>query len=180
MAEIKSTLELVMERTRHLTLTDEEKREHALAEFKKSVSGLVQKCQGGTLTAGRFREDLHLLQANSQVTDRGIVFDEISRRLDLDGDHTWALNLLAEVFGIHPQGITAVSDEYRKAVDRATQGRIDDIRKELGEKEGIYGTAVVPNLAADREWAVAQRRLRERFDPILVQEFYKLKRALLS
>jgi hypothetical protein len=178
MAEIKSTLELVLERTRHLTLTEEEKREHALAEFKKSLSGLIQRYQDGVLTPDRFREDLQLLQATSQVTDRGFVFDEISRRLDLDSDCAWALNLLAEVLGINSPGITAVSDEYRKAVDRAARDRIDEIRKELEEKERIFGTAVVPNLAADREWAAAQQRIHERFEPIWGQELDKLKRSL--
>jgi hypothetical protein len=177
-AEIKSTLELVMERTRHLTLTGEEKREHAVAEFKKSLSGLIQRCQDGTLTPGRFREDLHVLQANWQVTDSQIVLDEISKRLNLDGEKAWALDLLAQAFGINPHGITAVSDEYRKAVNEVALNRSDQIRKELGEKEGIYGTAVIPNLEADREWALAQRRLHERFEPILVQEFDNLKRDL--
>jgi len=45
MAEVKSTLELVMERTRHLTLTEDEKREQAVAEFKGSLGGLLQKVQ---------------------------------------------------------------------------------------------------------------------------------------
>ena len=178
MAEIKSTLELVMERTRHLTLTEEEKREHALAEFKKSLSGLIQRYHDGALTPDRFREDLHLLQATSQVTDSQIVLDEISKRLDLDGDNAWALNLLAEAFGFNPQGIPAVSDEYRKAVDESALNRIDEIRKELGEKQGIYGTAVIPNLAADREWALVQQLIHERFEPIWVQEFDNLKRDL--
>jgi hypothetical protein len=180
MAEIKSTLELVMERTRHLTLTEEEKQEHAMAEFKKSLSGLIQRCQDGALNPGRFREDLHLLQVNSQVTDMGIVIDEISKRLDLDRDNAWALNLLAEAFGINPRGITAVSDEYRKAADETALNRIDEIRKELGGKQGIYGSAVIPNLAADREWVLTQQRLRERFEPVLGQEFDKLKRTLQS
>jgi hypothetical protein len=180
MAEIKSTLELIMERTRHLTLTDEEKREYAATEFKKSLSGLIQRCHDRTLSPGRFREDLHVLQVNSQVADRGIVIDEIFRRLDLEEDNAWALDLLSEAFGINPQGIKAVSDEYRKAIAEAALNRIDDIRKELGEKQGIYGTAVIPNLAADREWVRVQQRLRERLEPVLGQEFDKLQRALQS
>jgi len=180
MAEIKSTLELVMERTRHLKLTEEEKREQATAEFRKGLSGLIQRCRDGALTADRFREDLHRLRVNLQVTDGGIVFDEITKRLNLDGDNAWAINLLAEAFGLDPFGIKAVYDEYRKAVAGAALDRAGEIRKELGEKQGVFGTAVVPNLNADREWAMTQQRLRERFEPILAEELANLRRALNS
>ena len=54
MAEVKSTLELVMERTRHMTLSEEDKREQALAEFKKSLGGLLQKVQDGVLGPEHF------------------------------------------------------------------------------------------------------------------------------
>jgi hypothetical protein len=180
MAEIKSTLELVLERTRHLTLTEDEKREQAVAELKKSLRGLVQKCQDGAMAPHRFREELQRMQSNSQVDDRGIVFDEISRRLELEKDCMWPLNLLADVFGINPQGIRAISDEYRKALAEAAEDRIEKIRMELAENEGISGTAVVPNLADDREWVLEQQRIHERFKPIWVEELQKLKRTVLS
>lgn len=177
MAEIKSTLDLVMERTRHLTLTEEEKQEHTLAEFKKSLSGLIQRCQDGALAPDRFKEDLGRLQAGSHVTDEGIVLDEISKRWDIGGDNSWACNLL-EAFGIDPQGITTVCDEYLKAFDKASMNRIHAIRRELGEKHGIQGTAVFPNLALDLEWTGEKQRLQEHYESLLAGEFDKMKRAL--
>ena len=131
MAEIKSTLELVMERTRNLTQTEEEKREQAVGEFKKSLSGLLQKFLDGALTPDRFREDLHRLQENAQVTDGGIILGEICKRLDFEGDNTWALNLLREAFDINPQGIAAVFAEYQKAVHDLVREKSDEIRKDL-------------------------------------------------
>jgi hypothetical protein len=166
-----------MERTRHLTLTEEEKQEHTLAEFKKSLSGLIQRCQDGALAPYRFKEDLGRLQAGSHVTDEGIVLDEISKRWDLGGDNSWAYNLL-EAFGIDPQGITTVCDEYLKALDRASMNRIHAIRKELGEKHGIQGTAVFPNLASDLEWTGENQRLQEHYESLLAREFKKMKRSL--
>jgi hypothetical protein len=178
MAEIKSTLELVMERTRHLRQSEEEKQEQATAEFRKGISGLVQKFLDGTLAPERFRRDLRLLQETLSITDGTAILDEIFKRMDLDGDVSWALILIGEGFGINPQGITTVVGEYRKTVGGAALQRIDEIRKELGEKRGIYGSAIVPHLAADPEWAVTQRLLHERFEPILGREFDQLKQAL--
>lgn len=178
MAEIKSTLELVMERTRHLRQSEEERQEQAAAEYRKGISGLVQKFRDGALTPERFREDLRLLQETLHMTDSTAILDEIFERMDLDGDVTWALILIGEGFGINPQGISAVADEYRKAVHSAALKRTDEIGKELREKQGIYGIAVVPHLAGDPEWAMMQRRLHERFEPILGREFDKLKQTL--
>lgn len=177
MAEIKSTLDLVMERTRHLTLTEEEKQEHTLTEFKKSLSGLIQRCQDGALAPDRFKEDLTRLQGASHVTDKGIVLDEIAKRWDLGGDNSWAYNLL-EAFGIDPRGIRTVCDDYLKAFDKASLNRIREIRKELGEKHGIQGTAVFPNLASDLEWTGEKQRLQEHYESLLAGEFDKMKRSL--
>jgi hypothetical protein len=177
MAEIKSTLELVMERTRNLTQTEEEKREQAVAEFKKSLSGLLQRFLDGALTPDRFREDLHRLQENAQVTDGGIILEEICKRLDFEGDNTWALNLLREAFDISPQGLAAVFAEYRDAVHDLVRKKSDEIRKDLFEKHGICGPAVVPNVAADPNWAGATQALHGQFALMLDQETNKLKAA---
>jgi hypothetical protein len=177
MAEIKSTLELVMERTRHLTQSEEEKREQAVAEFKKSVSGLLQKLLDGALAPDHFRDDLLRLQENAQVSDSGIILGEICKRLDLDGDNRGALNLLGEAFGISPQGIADVFAEYLEAAQELAGKKREEIRRDLLEKQGIGGTAVVPNLAADPNWAVEKQRLRNGFESLLAQEVNKLKMA---
>ncbi len=45
MGEIKSTLDLVMARTKHLTLTDEEKKTQQSVNVKQRLQGLIQKFQ---------------------------------------------------------------------------------------------------------------------------------------
>ncbi len=180
MAEIKSTLELVMERTRHLTQSEEEKREQAAAEFRKSLNGLLQKCQDGALAPDHFREDLRRLQETVRVADSLIIPEEIGKRLDLEGDNDWAITLLREAFNISPQGIAAVLGEYRQARDTLARQKRDEIRKDLAETRGISGPAVVPNPAADPNWSTEKQRLRARFESILVQEIDRLKAAWLS
>ena len=49
MAEIKSTLDLVMEKTRNLTLSSEEKQAQKQIEIGNRIKGLVQKFQGRTV-----------------------------------------------------------------------------------------------------------------------------------
>jgi hypothetical protein len=180
MAEIKSTLDLVMERTRHLTLSEEERREQALAEYKKSLGGIIQRFQDGLLTPNSFRGELRRLQESSQVTDIGLIFGEIGKRLDLDGDNAWALDLLAGAIGAQRDGIAAVLGEYREVLEGLAGNRSDEARRGLEKQWGISGTAVLPNLAADPGWVAEQQRLRERFKALVEQELSKLKPALRS
>jgi hypothetical protein len=177
MAEIKSTLEMVMERTRHLTQSEEEKREQAAADFRKNLSGLLQKFQDGVLTPDHFREDLHRFQDSAHATDSAIIPEEICKRLDLDGDNAWVLNLLTDAFGIRPQGIATVFSRYREALDDLAGKKSNEIRKDLAEEHGISGTAVVPNLTANEHWTAEKQHLRNRFQSILAQEIDRLKVA---
>jgi len=173
MAEIKSTLELVMERTRHLTLTEEDKREQALAEFKRSVNGLLTRFHDGTMRLDQFQAELSALQQQSHLTDRSIVIGEILSRLDLDGDNGWVLDLLEGVFRIDIQRINAVLDEFQNALEGMTQAHIGQMSSSLLERHGISGSAVIPNHAADPGWNAERQHLRERFESLLAREVTK-------
>ena len=175
MAEVKSTLELVMERTRHMTLSEEDKREQALVEFKKSLGGLLQKVQDGVLGPEQFKTDLRALQESSHLTDREIIIEELTCRLDLDGDNAWALNLLTEAFALDSEELASVFREYRQAIEAVTQTRTRELNKDLLERHAINGSAVVPHWAADPEWAARCQSLRERLDAALMQAIARLR-----
>ncbi len=49
MAEIKSTLDLVMEKTRNLRFSSQEKREIQMEEARRAFNGLLQKYLDGQL-----------------------------------------------------------------------------------------------------------------------------------
>lgn len=175
MAEVKSTLELVMERTRHLTLTEDEKREQAVAEFKGSLGGLLQKVQDGIIGPERFKADLRTLEEGSRLSGSAMLIEELSPRLDLDGDNAWALNLIHGVFGVKTDELTAIFREYRKARDRLRETLSRQIQSLLAERHGISGSAVVPNCDAAPDWAAESGHLRERFQTVLNQALATLK-----
>ena len=56
MAEIKSTLDLIMERTKNLTLTKEEKKAIHTKEVKCRVRGWFQRYGDGSLTIRDIKE----------------------------------------------------------------------------------------------------------------------------
>ena len=63
MAEIKSTLDIIMERTKNLTMTDEEKASFRRKEAEGKVKGWIQKYQDGAIGLDKLKSDFKKEQA---------------------------------------------------------------------------------------------------------------------
>ncbi len=175
MAEIKSTLDLVMERTKNLTMTEQEKRQQALAEFRTGVSALIRKYADGVLSPDQLQNELGLLGRASGGRDRGVILDEIAKRIDPDRDNQRLLDLLNEICKAGTAPIESALDEYDRAVAAKSHERIEELRVLLAHSFGISGSAVQPNLGADSDWAVVRQAIRERFATELQREVGSLK-----
>ncbi len=180
MAEIKSTLDLVMERTRNLTMTDEEKQEQALADFRTAVSGLIWKYADEILSPDQFRDELNHLEQTSEVRDMGVVLDEIAKRLHPDQDNQRLLRLVDEVCGVDATPIESALDNYAQTIASRSLERIEDLKRILLDSFGISGSAVLPNLDADSDWTVERQSIRESFTAELQREIDALKSASAS
>ena len=62
MGEIKSTLDLVMERTKNLSLSDEEKQAQKQKEVESRIRGLLQKYLDGWLDKNQLKIDYESLK----------------------------------------------------------------------------------------------------------------------
>jgi hypothetical protein len=174
MGEIKSTLELAMERTRNMVLSDKERQEQALAEFRGHVNGLLQRFRDGVLSQEEFRRELDQLQSGSEPSYAKALMEEAAKRIDPDQDNAWAMNLLEHICGVPVDGLRSILDEYGERMVSAGEGRAARIVENL-EGAGISGSAVVPNLSGDGEWLEVHTRLRQDFGRSLKEEFYRLQ-----
>ncbi len=151
MAEIKSTLELVMERTRHLHMTEEDKRKQAAAAFKEAVSRLVRKSLDGQINLDRFQAELNRL-GPEDAQGKADAAVEIGRRIDPAADNTLLLDLLKHGLGFDTSGIEGILDRFRQTIDSQQGEVVERIRIDLLDK-GISGSAVIANPEADKDWA---------------------------
>ncbi|HOV86943.1 MAG TPA: hypothetical protein PLM79_11305 [Syntrophobacteraceae bacterium] len=174
MAEIKSTLELILEKTRHMTLTEEEKKEQARADLLISLRVLVQKYQNGVLSLRDFASEYDRVRSSSREDAAGLLREELFRQLDPQKDNTSVLTLLGEICSVAVSGITAVLDESREAVSRALEERTKHKLEELRNDRGISGSAVLPNLEADPRWKEDRERIRDDYALRLARECARL------
>jgi len=61
-AEIKSTLDLVLEKTRDLTLTEEEKRNLEREELDKKIQRIVNRYLDNSLPVTRLRREVECIR----------------------------------------------------------------------------------------------------------------------
>ncbi|MGV8074515.1 MAG: hypothetical protein AB2L11_08170 [Syntrophobacteraceae bacterium] len=175
MGEIKSTLELVMERTRNLTLSEDERREQMISEFRKNINGLLQRFQDGVLPLRDFTIDFQRLQEPSKLSAKETLLEEIAKRLDPDRNNEQMLLLLSEYCGAKAMGIETVLSEYASKIKTGAEQTAAKLKEELSSKQGIYGSAVVPNLEADADWASEKQHMRNFFHKKLSAEIKALK-----
>jgi len=64
MGEIKSTLDLVLEKTKNLTLSSEEKEEQRQKEIENRIKGMMQKYQDGMLSKNQLTTDYEILKTD--------------------------------------------------------------------------------------------------------------------
>lgn len=170
MGEIKSTLDIVMEKTKDLVLSKEEKAEYNINEAKKSLKGLLQKFEDKVLDREQLEQELNILQESYDLKEKNILIGEILGKLNLVKDNRPILALLHESFGIDVSSFESLFNNFQDTIYKETQKRMNVIKDNLAEKRFISGSAVFPNIEADDEWKAKIRGIKNKFAEKLGQE----------
>jgi len=170
MAEIKSTLDLVMEKTRHLTLSREEKEKQTVVAFKKKLSGLLLQYADGKAATEGFAEDFDTLKRQFAVDAEKILINEILDRLTLQRPESRLTDLLLNICHVDASRLKSVFEAYQAALKEAARNRSRQIKAELASSRHISGSAVRPNLDADRQWHAEAESIWVNYDGRLDRE----------
>jgi hypothetical protein len=167
MGEIKSTLDLVMEKTKNLNLSNEEREQQKNDEIKGRLRGLVQKFQDNILSPDHLRSDYQELKKEYGLTHNRHLVDEICSQI-LPGKNNQVLfDLLAEFKVSGVEELKSVLKEYQAGLDSAAEQRRQTLKDQLAKTHFISGSAVVPNLENDPEWREASGMLKLKYNRLL-------------
>lgn len=170
MGEIKSTLDLVMEKTKHLTLSDEEKVTQRRVEAEKKIYGLVKKYQDNLIAKTNLEKEMDVFRQAYDLDVDDILMQTLVEDLELGGKNAPLLELLRDVCDVDISGLERLFQDFLTQVRDAEEERIKTIKDNLHQKRSISGAAVVPNLGADNEWLSMLSAIKARFDEALSQE----------
>jgi DNA-binding protein YbaB len=171
MGEIKSTLDIIMERTRNLTMTEEEKRAFKEQEMAGKVKGLVQRYLDGSMDLKRVKVEVAGLLEKDKDMAGWLIKKEVMDRIEVGKNNEPLLDLLENTIGMHGTPIRKMLAAFEQRLKHEGEAR----EKAIGEtmkKRGISGSAVLPNLEADQEWRSRtmeiEKEMKERLVTVMV------------
>jgi formate dehydrogenase maturation protein FdhE len=159
MAEIKSTLDIIMEKAKKFSVTEEEKRGFKRQELEGKIKGLVQKALDGFLDSERFQVEVVDLRAREKDLVDQILKEEVVARIELGANNEVLLKILENIAGPASSAVRKVLAEFEKKAEKQKESRRKRLLENFKEK-GISGSAVLPNLDADLEWLRAKSEMR--------------------
>jgi hypothetical protein len=172
MGEIKSTFDLVMEKTRNLNLSEEEKQEQKNKEIESRLNGLLQKFQDQIVTLQQFKAEYQTLRKTYALT-RGQhqhLLKAICARIELGEDNEALLEVISEFADSDIDGITSVLQDFDTAIRTAAAAQSQIAKDRLAGEHFISGSAVVPNLESDPVWRTQIGEIMADFEVKLNQE----------
>ncbi|UCF82729.1 MAG: hypothetical protein JSV50_16270 [Desulfobacteraceae bacterium] len=151
MGEIKSTLDIIMEKTKGLTMTDEEKNAFQKRETEGKVRGIVQKFLDGLINSKRLKEEIIGLGERQYSLTKEALLRECLDRMEPGADNTPLLDALENAAGLDTDPVQKIMLEYKRDLEQQRIDRTKILKKHLEDRK-ILGTAVVPNINSDKKW----------------------------
>jgi hypothetical protein len=177
MGEIKSTLDLVMEKTRHLTASAEEKKAQKQGEIENRIKGLVLKYQENRVRKQHLLDELTDLRSVHGQTADQVFKQELLKEIDPDGDNAKRFELLRDLCGVDVNGLEALLHDYNELIMASAEKSVGQIIEKLSQQHRISGSAVVPNLEKDVAWLESAGEIRDRFEEMFLEEKEKVMGA---
>jgi hypothetical protein len=174
MGDIKSTLDLVMEKTKNLNLSNEEREQQESKEIKNRLRGLVQKFQDNILSTDNLRSDYQKLKKEYGLTSNRLLIEEICSQIQPGKDNHARFDLLAEFKVPDFERLKSVLQEFQTVLDTAAGQRHKILKDQLAKTHFISGSAVVPNLENDDGWRQTSEKIKLKYNRLLDEEKSKI------
>lgn len=160
MAEIKSTIDLIMERTKNLSASREERESWHRQEREKHIRGLIQRLLDDSLTLDDVKEELDRERKKGQPREvRELVGQALAGHVDPETGNERLFRIVSELAG--------TPEKFLQDVLRACQAEFFARKTALVERQrgeldsaGISGSAVLPNAEADSQWAARREEMQ--------------------
>ncbi len=161
MGEIRSTLDIIMEKAKEVEVTDEDKAAFMEREIEGKVRGFLQKFLDGVLNTERFQSEMAGFEEKRHETAVSILKKECLAQMTLGSNNQPLLEILQDIAGIDTGPVEALISRYQEELTSKRAERQTLLKKRLADR-GISGAAAVPNLEADPEWTAYTADLHDR------------------
>jgi len=151
MAEIRSTLDIIMEKTRNMTMSDEEKAELRRQTLSGKIRGWVQKYLDDIIDLREIKSEIDSEKSKTSIKIEKLIQNELVERLDPDSDNTKIFQLFKELLHMNIDPLEETIGKFHENMIEEKIKKMETLRKALSKRQ-ISGPAVVPNIDQDASW----------------------------
>lgn len=170
MGEVKSAIELAMERTKNLIMNDREKEAHIQKEKEMKVRTILRRYLEEMLGTDEAKKELEAIE--DAESGRTIVVGAILDEIDLKSGS----KRLFELFHALKISLSESSVKELEGLGKAFVDRMERTTSVIQEKillklseQGITGDAVEPNIEAWQDWKDSLKDIEMRFAQPLIE-----------
>ncbi len=166
MGEIKSTLELAMERTKRFTVSEKEKVEMKQKEVLHKAISLFHRHREGHLSLNDILREIERMERKTAITVKEYLLSHWVDALSLDDENE---GILKGVESLKERSIAEVKQKFRHLLSQYQSEKEkakEKVRIQLIEalkKDGIWGSAVEPKLEGSELWKKEDENLDQSY-----------------
>lgn len=179
MGEIKSAIELAMERTKNLVMDEKEKELSLLQETESKLKALLRRFLDGSIDAREVYAQLEKIEF-PEPKKKALFCDVTVSVFDVATDNAKLFELLLLLNGDMAKDLKNELISLQKQFLSEMEKRKSGVKKQVLERlktMGISGNAVEPNLEAWEEWNQAVAETKNVFKERLGRWKDKMKAA---
>jgi hypothetical protein len=161
MGEIKSTLELAMERTKRFAISEKEKDEIKQKETLRKATGLFHRYREGHLLLNDILKEVERMERKTATAVKEYLLSHWIDALSLDDDND---RILKGVESLKGKSIAEVEQRFDRLFSQYQREK-DEVKQKTGvqlvealKKGGIWGSAVEPKLEGSELWKKENER----------------------
>ena len=154
MAEIKSAIELAMEKTKNLVIDPKEREAMAIKEIEDKVKAVLRRFTEEMVDHEDAAKELNKIQAD-RIVKKTIIIDNLVEEFDVHKDNERLFALFHDAEIPLPQSIRSEFEKLHTMFREEAGTRETVARKRIRDilsGSGITGDAIEPNLDAWEEW----------------------------
>jgi len=153
--EIKSTLELAMERTKKFAVSEKEKEEMKQKEVLQKATSLFHRYREGHLPLSEITKEIERMEKKTATTVKELLLSQWIDALSLSDDDE---RILKGIESLKQRSINEVKERFYSLLSQFHEEK-EKVKEEATiqftealRKDGIYGSAVEPKLEGSELW----------------------------
>jgi hypothetical protein len=162
MAEIKSTLELALERTKKMAISEKEKEEIRQKKLLEKAKGLFHRYREGHAPLSELQKEIERMDEKTSAAVKEFLLSQWIDALSLKDENErlikgieWLKNARIEEV---PERFRHLLSQYQEEMEKMRHEARTRLEEAL-KREGIAGSAVEPNVEGDLLWKEAVENL---------------------